>query len=146
MQNAHAARAYSQNTRTAGTPRSVEYQAFQRVTALLKNADREETPPVERVAAIMKNNQLWSVLAADLLSEGNTLQSDLRANLLSLAEFSRKTGLKAMSGRAEIAALVEVNLMIMRGLRGDAGDVQPAAAGPAHALAADAASSSNAVA
>lgn len=117
--NAFAARAYSQNARSVGTPRSIEYQAFSRITASLRAVAKAEAAHGERVRAILQNNKLWALLAADLLSENNTLPKELRAQLLSLAEFSRKHGLKAMSGEAEVELLIDINLTVMRGLRGE---------------------------
>ncbi|MEM9724448.1 MAG: flagellar biosynthesis regulator FlaF [Pseudomonadota bacterium] len=120
MQNGYAARAYGQNARSVGTPRNVEYQAFQRVTAMLQAAARGDYAEADRLSAILKNNQLWATLSADLLSDGNALPLELRAELVSLAEFARKTGLAAMAGRAGLDELIEINTAIMRGLRGDA--------------------------
>ena len=69
------------------------------------------------------------MLAADLLSTNNALSEELRGQLLSLAEFARKQGLKAMSGEAEIEPLIDINLTIMRGLRGEeAGAAAPTGA------------------
>ncbi|MEL6979531.1 MAG: flagellar biosynthesis regulator FlaF [Pseudomonadota bacterium] len=129
MQNAIAARAYSQTTRSVGAPRDVEYHAFQRITAMLRAADRDDATLQERAEAVLKNNKLWGRLAADLLSEQNALPDELRASLLSLAEFSRKHGLLAIKGDARIVDLIDINVMIMRGLRGETTAAPEASAG-----------------
>ena len=139
--NAYAARAYSQNTRSMGAPRTVEYQAFARVTALLNAAAKPDAPAQDRIQAILQNNKLWGVLANDLLSDENALPQDLRAQLLSLSEFARKHGLRAMSGEAEIETLVDINVTIMRGLRGQE-TAAPAIAAPSQDAGAAAPSSS----
>lgn len=146
--NSLAARAYSQNARSVGTPRSVEYQAFARVTATLRAADKPEVPLQDRIQAVLQNNKLWGLLAADLMSENNALPQSLRAQLVSLAEFARKHGLQVMSGEASLETLIDINVTIMRGLRGqeaagssdNAGSAQAAptsdASGPVSAAAA----------
>ena len=136
--NAFAARAYNQNARSVGTPRSIEYQAFQRVTAMLRAAAEPEAPFEKALSAVLQNSKLWGVLATDLLSDNNSLPEALRAQLLSLAEFSRKHGLQVMSGKADLAPLIEINVTVMRGLRGEETAGRPAA--PATAAAPVAAS------
>lgn len=117
--NAFAARAYAQTTRSIGAPRNIEYQAFQRVTAMLRTAKERDALDAEGVKAVFMNNKLWATLASDLLSSGNRLPQSLRAQLLGLAEFSRKHGLRAMAGQADIQELIEINQIIMRALRAD---------------------------
>ena len=65
------------------------------------------------------NQRLWGALADDLMSEGNTLPVALRANLVSLAEFVRKHTMAVLGGKASVDALVDINMMIMKGLRGE---------------------------
>lgn len=116
--NALAARAYSQNARSVGTPRSIELQAFTRITAGLRAAAKPEVEMQQKIQAVLQNSNLWGVLANDLLSENNALPKELRAQLVSLAEFSRKHGLKVIGGGAEIEPLIDINVTVMRGLRG----------------------------
>lgn len=108
----------SQGTTAIRTPRDVEYDAFSRITAALKNA-QANSDTVIRVAAVHQNSTLWNTLLADLSSPGNALPSGLRGDLISLALFSVRHGLKVMSDGADIAALIDVNLSVMRGLRGE---------------------------
>lgn len=118
--NAHAS-PYTmspQSITTLRAPRDVEYDAFSRVTAALKSAQTSQDVAV-RTAAVHQNNNLWNTLLADLSSSGNGLPMDLRGNLVSLALFSVRHGLKVMSYTAEIDPLIDINLSIMRGLRGE---------------------------
>ena len=62
---------------------------------------------------------LWGTLAEDLLQDGNQLPVPLRAQLISLAEFVRKHSLAVLGGRASVAALIDINTAIMKGLRGE---------------------------
>lgn len=99
------------------TARDAEYAIFAAVTRALRAADQTDYPGLSR--AVTDNQRLWGALAEDLMSEGNALPVPLRANLISLAEFVRKHTMAVLGGRADVAALVDINTMIMRGLRGD---------------------------
>lgn len=98
------------------TPRDAEYEVFSRVTGMLRQAAEGEHGP-DRITAVHKNNQLWTILAADLASPGNGLPDDLRARLLSLASFALRHGHQVMSGNEKVQPLVDVNMAMMRGLR-----------------------------
>ena len=101
---------------TVRSHRDVEYDAFSRVTRDLQRASRGEMSLARAAAA---NADLWSTLAADLADDGNDLPDDLKARLLSLAIFSIRQSHRAIAGNAEPAALIDVNLAIMKGLRGE---------------------------
>lgn len=113
-----AAAGYLQTSVNTGTARSIELQAFQRVTRMLSGARGEDATFAKRAEAVYMNSRLWLTLATDLLSPKNQLPMGLRAQLFGLAEFSRKHGLKVLSNQAEIDDLIEINTAIMRGLRG----------------------------
>lgn len=97
------------------SPRDVEYSTFSRVTAALRQA----RSPQEVTAAVHLNTSLWNTLLADLMSPDNRLPQGLRADLAGLAVFSAQHGLKVMSNAAGTEPLVDINLAIMRGLRGE---------------------------
>ncbi len=107
-----------QSVATLRAPRDMEYDAFSRVTAALKAAQSGQDAAA-RTAAVHQNNNLWNILLADLSSPGNSLPADLRGDLVSLALFSVQHGLKVMSDTAGIEPLVDINLAVMRGLRGE---------------------------
>ena len=99
------------------TARDAEYAVFASVTHALRAADGADYPALAR--AVTDNQRLWGALADDLMSDGNALPAALRASLISLAEFVRKHTMAVLGGRAGVEALVDINTMIMRGLRGD---------------------------
>jgi flagellar protein FlaF len=102
------------------TERASEYAVFARATSRLKavdEADRSAFPALAQ--AIADNQHLWGTLAEDLLGDGNRLPVELRANLISLAEFVRRHSMAVLGGRASVAALVDINTAIMKGLRGN---------------------------
>ena len=70
--------------------------------------------------AVADNQLLWGTLAEDLMGDGNRLPLELRANLISLAEFVRRHSMAVLGGRASAAALIDINTAVMKGLRGQA--------------------------
>ncbi|MCZ0962059.1 flagellar biosynthesis regulator FlaF [Paracoccus benzoatiresistens] len=101
------------------TPRDAEYEVLSRVTRMLRQA-AEDNHGRDLIAAVHKNNQMWTILAADLASSGNGLPDEVRAGLLSLASFSLRHGHLAMAGKAKIDPLIDINMSVMRGLRQEA--------------------------
>lgn len=100
------------------TDRDEEYSAFSRVTRHLQQAiDSQDRQMM--ISAAFSNNQLWTVLAADLAHPDNALPEQVKAGLLSLAIFSIKHGQKVLSENVPATTLVEINLKIMKGLRGE---------------------------
>ncbi len=100
------------------TERDTEYEAFSHVTRMLRAASKRLLDQ-DAVMAIHKNNELWSILAADLAQPGNTLPDETKAGLISLAGFSIRQGLAVLNGSAQIAPLLDINVAIMKGLRGE---------------------------
>ena len=98
------------------TGRDIEYDAFSRVTRGLQRAMHGEGSVSQAAAA---NVELWSTLATDLADDGNGLPVALRGALLSLAIFSIRHAQAVMTGACQAGPLVEVNLSIMKGLRGE---------------------------
>ena len=101
------------------TPRDAEYEVFSRVTRMLRQADETGHGP-DQIAAVDKNNQLWTILASDLADPGNKLPDQVRAGLLSLAGFALRHGHQALAGKVGIAPLIDINMAMMRGLRQEA--------------------------
>jgi flagellar protein FlaF len=109
--------------RTIATPRDIEYQAFVYVTALMTDArDARDLPDTARLArmaeAMHQNVRLWAALAADCASDGNKLPNPLRNAIIDLANFARIHMARVIDGKDTIDALIDVNLSIMKGLKG----------------------------
>lgn len=102
------------------SPRDAEYDIFSRVTRMLRQAPRQADNQ-DTIQAVSKNSELWTILAADLAEPGNGLQDETRAGLISLAGFAIRHGHAVMEGRASTDPLIEINLSVMRGLRGEVG-------------------------
>jgi flagellar protein FlaF len=100
--------------------RGAEYAAFASVTKALVAAGVPEAPRFASLAeAVVDNQRLWATLAEDLMGDANELPVPLRAQLISLAEFVRRHSLSVLAGRGSVAALVDINTAIMKGLRGE---------------------------
>ncbi len=118
----NAASAYAKVSNAVLGPRSIEQKAFQQITGLLQAAQSGRQVKTAQLAeAVHKNTQLWTILATDAASEANALPPALRAQIISLAVYSQKTGRAVLRKEAEIEELIEVNRAIMAGLDGDAG-------------------------
>lgn len=114
--------AYGDARRSAIEPRRVELQAFAAATHRLSavaTGDRRDYPKL--AAALHENLRLWTALALDVANAENELPKALRAQIFYLAEFTRTHGRKVMAGEADVAALIDINTAVMRGLRGEAG-------------------------
>lgn len=100
------------------TDRDNEYTVVSRVTRLLQNA-LDSGDDLAAIRATHANNELWIALAADLASPGNALPDELKAGLISLAMFSIRHGHKVLAENASIDPLIDINMQIMKGLRGE---------------------------
>ena len=119
MHASNAAAAYAKVSTTVLGPRSIEQKVFRQVTGLLSAANDGENVPMSRIAdAVYRNSQLWTLLAADVASEGNALDPALRGRILSLALYSQRTGQAVLRKEASLDALIEINTAIMQGLEG----------------------------
>ena len=117
--------AYAPASPATHTPRDIEYHAFAHVTGKLAEA-RDGAAEIGGLAklaeAMFDNVRLWATLAADCASDANQLPRELRAQIVGLANFARTHMTKVLAGSETADALIEVNMAIMRGLRGDSGE------------------------
>lgn len=112
----NAQRAYSQTAGSIRTPRSVEYEAFARITHRLKSA-ADSGNMSGLASAIHLNRKLWTLLARDVADADNGLPADLRARIFYLAEFTNEHSRKILRKGASALPLIDLNTAIMRGLQ-----------------------------
>jgi flagellar protein FlaF len=112
----HARTAYAPAAAPIRTPRSTEYELFARITHRLRKTEGGTFAAL--AAALHENRRLWTILAADVASDGNRLPGALRAQIFYLAEFTRQHSDKVLAGEAGTDPLIEINTAIMKGLRG----------------------------
>lgn len=118
--NAHllAQSAYCGAAAPTRTARDTEYDVFARCTRALSAAQDGFGGFPALARALNDNRRLWNALAADVSGEGNGLPAPLRAGLFYLAEFTHHHSRRVLAGEADVAALIDVNTAVMRGLRG----------------------------
>ncbi|WP_319638923.1 flagellar biosynthesis regulator FlaF [Rhodobacter sp. Har01] len=114
--------AYAQPAAPVRTPRAIEYEVIARITQRLNAAirSRKENYPAF-VAALSANEQLWSMLGADVALPENGLPQTLRARLFYLYRFTFEHSRKVLAGSANPEVLVEINTAVLKGLRGNGG-------------------------
>lgn len=102
--------------RTAGD-KEIEFALFQQITEALEGVlDPDTRTPSAWADAISRNQQLWTIIATDLLDPGNGLPDNLKRSLLLLSEFVRQSSLNILAGEESIPDLIEVNKTVMAGL------------------------------
>jgi flagellar biosynthesis activator protein FlaF len=112
--------AYGSPAAPARTARAVEYDLLARTTQRLALAwaQRERDFP-GLVAALSDNQRVWSAFAVDVADAANPLPSSLRARLFYLYEFTAHHSQKVLDGKASPEVLTDINMAVMRGLRGE---------------------------
>lgn len=121
---ARAQSAYAPASAATHTPRDIEYHAFAHVTGLLAQArdTADQMGGTARLAGAMHENvRLWLALATDVGLDTNPLPPTLRAQIIGLANFARTHMAKVLAGAETVDALIDVNMAIMKGLRGEDG-------------------------
>ena len=118
----HSAISYAQREAPTRSLRSVEYDLLAQVTQRLRSAwANRATDFPALVRALTDNSQLWSTLASDVALPGNSLPAALRARLFYLYEFTVHHSRQVMDDKASVEVLADINMAVMRGLRGDGG-------------------------
>lgn len=118
----HSAISYAQREAPTRSLRSVEYDLLAQVTQRLRSAWANRTTDFPAlVRALTDNSQLWSTLASDVALPGNSLPAALRARLFYLYEFTVHHSRQVMDDKASVEVLADINMAVMRGLRGDGG-------------------------
>jgi flagellar biosynthesis activator protein FlaF len=116
----HFHTAYARPEAPVRSPRSVEYDLLAKTTQRLALAwaHREKDFP-GLVAALSDNQRVWSAFAVDVADPANALPAPLRARLFYLYEFTAQHSRKVLEDGASPEVLTDINIAVMRGLRGD---------------------------
>lgn len=115
-----ASQGYESSLQSTANPRSVEYQAFAHVTKALSGLDPKAFDyHVKKQEALYKNLRLWTILGVEVADDKNELPRELRSSLFYLSEFTRRHTAKIHAGETDDpSVLIDINKMVMRGLRG----------------------------
>ncbi|WP_102223661.1 flagellar biosynthesis regulator FlaF [Acidimangrovimonas sediminis] len=140
------AAAYQRTVADTETPRQIERRLMSRVTGALEHfqprfdATGDANLRLAVLAdglgdAVWENQRLWQNFLADLSDPANALPAPLRAGLISIGLWVERHSQQVLRGKAGVAALVEVNNNIIRGLSGQGAQPAPTAAAAAPRLA-----------
>lgn len=108
--------AYRRVQDIADSPRETEYRLFAQVTRSLMEVDERGQRDAMFFDAIDWNRRLWSTLSTDCATKGNQLTKPLRAQIISIALWVSRHSTQVALGKADMAALIDVNRTIMEGL------------------------------
>lgn len=108
--------AYRRVQNIADSPRETEYRLFAQVTRSLMEVDDSGQRDAKFFDAIDWNRRLWSTLSTDCATVGNQLTKPLRAQIISIALWVSRHSTQVALGKADMAALIDVNRTIMEGL------------------------------
>lgn len=122
MTNLAAARnGYASASAPTRSERSIEYDVLAQITRRLKTAAEKGPGGFSSLAsALHDNKRLWNVFALDVSDPNNKLPDTLRARLFYLAEFTHAHTSAVLQRRAQVEPLIDINMAILRGLRGGA--------------------------
>jgi flagellar protein FlaF len=114
--------AYARRETPARSLRSVEYDLIAQITQRLRTAWVNRTTDFPAlVAALADNQKLWSTLASDVALPDNGLPAPLRAQLFYLYEFTNQHTRAILDRGASAEVLTDINMAMLRGLRGEGG-------------------------
>ncbi|MBL4619733.1 MAG: flagellar biosynthesis regulator FlaF [Marinicaulis sp.] len=109
---------YEHSSKSSADMRGIEYQIFARVTQQLASDNKHAHDYHPKLTQALHNNlRLWTILAVDVANDNNELPAKLRSSIFYLAEFTRQHTTKVHAGEADTKILVDINTMVMRGLR-----------------------------
>ena len=111
--------AYNKEASLLQAPRQAEYAIFAKITHRLSATEKQNSEAfTDYVYALHQNRKLWSAIARDVADGENQLPPSLRAQIFYLAEFTHLYTSKILSENAAVQPLIDVNIAIMRGLKG----------------------------
>lgn len=117
-----AYKAYGDISKRTASDRQLEQALFLQITEALESAaEAGRKDFLGWTDAIHRNLELWTILTTDLLSSDNALPQELKASLLSIANFVRRHTLTVLSGTGELGDLIEINRNIL-GIPASAGN------------------------
>ncbi len=105
-----------------GTPQETEILAF----GLCNDRLTRAATPRERIEALGKTQQLWSLLVNDIGGEANRLPAELKQNLLRLGFWAMDYATRAMLHDLPVEPLIGLHRDMIEGLRAQASPAAPA--------------------
>ena len=133
MQRSNQSQAYRSSQRLGSNARDTEAQALLEAARRLDSATGSETDRDAYRAALRLNWRLWTIIQADVSSEGSPLPDEIRQNILSLSVFVDRHTVKALAepSNTKLRILVDINRNIAAGLMANVdGPLEPATEAP----------------
>lgn len=117
MQQSNQSQAYRSSQRLGSSARDTEAQALLEAARRLDAAGNEDNRDAYR-AALRLNWRLWTIIQADVSSEGSPLPDEIRQNILSLSVFIDRHTVKALAepDPGKLSVLIDINRNIAAGL------------------------------
>ncbi|MSP41850.1 MAG: flagellar biosynthesis regulatory protein FlaF [Alphaproteobacteria bacterium] len=112
--------AYQRTLKNTENPRNTEYRLFAEITRDLLEAQQRGMVDGKLVEAVDRNRKLWIALGTDCASDDNLLPKETRAAIVSLSIWVQKYSREVTRKGEDIAALIDVNRNIMKGLNPNA--------------------------
>ncbi|MXQ11677.1 flagellar biosynthesis regulator FlaF [Microvirga makkahensis] len=98
--------------------RQREYDLFERAITLLRAAEGHPSQSPEMLGAIVFLQRLWTFLMKDLSHPDNSLPDKLKGQLISIGLWMmRETDLIVRGEHNNVAALIDINILIKDGLK-----------------------------
>lgn len=111
--------AYQRTNSVTENPRALEYRLLGMVTAAMIEAEKKPEPErfPARVDAAYWNKQIWDHLMVDLTHDENRLPKELRVSLVNIGVWVNKEVRSVMDRKTDCSTLIEINQIIMQGLK-----------------------------
>ncbi|AMO72633.1 flagellar biosynthesis regulator FlaF [Sphingorhabdus sp. M41] len=110
--------AYQSAMKIAETPRAAEHRLMREITGEMITAKESNAFGATLMHSLHRNREMWTVFAAACGTAENGLSDELRASIISLANWVDRHTSQVMAGKESIDDLLEVNRSIMSGLLG----------------------------
>lgn len=109
--------AYQKVTHVTQTPRTAEHRLLGNVTAALMAADRTPEDKKKLVDALLWNKKVWDNFVIEVRDNDNQLPEQLRDSLIGIGIWVTQETYRVMDSVSDVKSLIEVNTIIMEGLR-----------------------------
>jgi flagellar biosynthesis regulator FlaF len=108
---------YAKNVTVTDNPRALEYRLLGQVTAALLDANRNTAEKPKLIDALLWNKNVWDHFMLDLQDEGNRLPKETKSALIGIGIWVNRETSRVMEGATDCAGLIEINQIIMEGLK-----------------------------
>jgi flagellar biosynthesis activator protein FlaF len=118
MSQSQISQAYGSSQKLGAEARQTEARALMEAARRMSKAQGQPDDREEYRAALRLNWRLWTIIQSDIVSDENSLPSEIKANIMSLSVFIDKhtVGALAEPDVARMNVLIEINRNIASGL------------------------------